>query len=462
MFPDLRIVIVTVISTFVLTVGVGFYTSSRLLNERNKRVDPLAAREETPVNRIALSWPEPTRQSEPLALDFAVTAKALRNPVRDVTPGSATIEAQPPQKELPLPAPVVERAAEFAQPMVNETAIKEPAIKETAVRESSIKGATEKEVAIATPARAAAPTQTISPPPVATSPQTEISIAIQYPPVPELPAELKAPTIGITPAPSVAATTPQQPESPVTTGSVVATSPSAETAAPKGEPESAPKETRIASRPDPANVEPEKTKQVQQAAKESSIKGATEKEEAIATPAPAAAPTQTISPPPVATSPQTEISIAIQYPPVPELPAELKAPTIDITPAPSVAATTPQQPESPVTTGSVVATSPSAEIAAPKGEPDSAPIASRPDPANVKPEKTQQVGRDSAPNSPARAARKKAAPKKAAPKKAAPKKAAPAKAAKQPAKAARRPIVRTVTPSIPSSPQNFLGHGFSN
>ena len=85
MLPDLRIVIAAVISTFVLTVGVGFYASSRLINEPKKSTDSIAALDATPVNRIALSWPAPTRQPEPMALDFAVTAKALRNPVRDVT-----------------------------------------------------------------------------------------------------------------------------------------------------------------------------------------------------------------------------------------------------------------------------------------------------------------------------------------------------------------------------------------
>ena len=46
----------------------------------------LAAIEEHPLNRIALNWPEPVQPpSNPLDLDFAVTAKVLRNPVRDVT-----------------------------------------------------------------------------------------------------------------------------------------------------------------------------------------------------------------------------------------------------------------------------------------------------------------------------------------------------------------------------------------
>ena len=51
MLPDLRIVIAAVISTFVLTVGVGFYASTRMMQEPVKRSDLLATLEETPVNR---------------------------------------------------------------------------------------------------------------------------------------------------------------------------------------------------------------------------------------------------------------------------------------------------------------------------------------------------------------------------------------------------------------------------
>ncbi len=86
MLPDLRVVIIAVISTFLFTVSVGFYTSSRLMNEpRKARSDSLAALEDSPINRIALNWPEPVQQSSQLDLDFAVTLNGSRNPVRDVT-----------------------------------------------------------------------------------------------------------------------------------------------------------------------------------------------------------------------------------------------------------------------------------------------------------------------------------------------------------------------------------------
>ena len=85
MLPDLRVVTIAVISTFLFAVSVGFYTSSRLMSERKPRADSLAAIEDHPLNRIALNWPEPVQPpSESLNLDFAVTAKVLRNPVREV------------------------------------------------------------------------------------------------------------------------------------------------------------------------------------------------------------------------------------------------------------------------------------------------------------------------------------------------------------------------------------------
>jgi hypothetical protein len=86
MLPDFRVVTIAVISTFLFAVSVGFYTSSRLVNERKPRPDSLAAIEDHPLNRIALNWPEPVQpQSNSLDLDFAISAKVLRNPVRDVS-----------------------------------------------------------------------------------------------------------------------------------------------------------------------------------------------------------------------------------------------------------------------------------------------------------------------------------------------------------------------------------------
>ncbi len=91
MLPGFRVVVVTVISTFLFAAGVGFYTSSRLMQEQSRgRADILASRDDnlsdrSPVDRIALSWPEPLPQTQALDLDFAVTNRGARNPVRDVT-----------------------------------------------------------------------------------------------------------------------------------------------------------------------------------------------------------------------------------------------------------------------------------------------------------------------------------------------------------------------------------------
>lgn len=86
MLPDLRIVIAAVVSTFILTVGVGFFASSRLIHEQmTARVDT-KGHDDTPINRIALNWPEPTKVEPNVNLDFAISAKAAKNPVRDVTP----------------------------------------------------------------------------------------------------------------------------------------------------------------------------------------------------------------------------------------------------------------------------------------------------------------------------------------------------------------------------------------
>lgn len=113
MLPDLRIVIAAVVSTFILTVGVGFFASSRLIQEQmTARVDT-KGHDDTPINRIALNWPEPTKFEPHINLDFAVSAKAAKNPVRDVTPEiipaphMAKTDAAapvPPPSESPAPA----------------------------------------------------------------------------------------------------------------------------------------------------------------------------------------------------------------------------------------------------------------------------------------------------------------------------------------------------------------------
>ncbi len=124
MLPDFRVVTIAVISTFLFAVTVGFYTSSRLINERKPRPESLAAIEENPLNRIALNWPEPVQPPQnALDLDFAVTAKVQRNPVRDVTEEPESKVAANPPVAIPngvphrprVEAPVIE-APKIAAP----------------------------------------------------------------------------------------------------------------------------------------------------------------------------------------------------------------------------------------------------------------------------------------------------------------------------------------------------------
>lgn len=106
MLPDLRIVIAAVVSTFIFTVGVGFFASSRLIHEQmTARVDTKGF-DDTPVNRIALNWPEPTRIERKVDLDFAVSVKGSGQPVRDVTPepaASETARRDPAPEAEPVP-----------------------------------------------------------------------------------------------------------------------------------------------------------------------------------------------------------------------------------------------------------------------------------------------------------------------------------------------------------------------
>ncbi|MGV3633408.1 MAG: hypothetical protein ACO1NY_03605 [Pseudorhodoplanes sp.] len=194
MLPDLRIVIVAVLSTFVLSVGVGFYASSRLIGEPKRSTDSIASFEETPVNRIALSWPEPTRQPEPLALDFAVTAKALRNPVRDVTSEAAPVEA--------------------ANRPVRTTATDLTTVPREKLSESAPAPSAPAPVAPVPVVAAPAPVVIHAPKP---APEPDIRVAVQYPPALELPPELQAPAIPITPKVIAA---PAASDAPSTTGSV--------------------------------------------------------------------------------------------------------------------------------------------------------------------------------------------------------------------------------------------------
>jgi hypothetical protein len=256
MLPDLRIVIAAVISTFVLTVGVGFYASSRLISEPKKSTDSIAALDATPVNRIALSWPAPARQPEPLALDFAVTAKALRNPVRDVTHDFPV--AEKPSE----PAPVRTSAIDTAKSPVERAATSSPAAApldsalpqaatpqvvtpqvapaETATPQSAPPDAAKPEPGPPAPAAAIAVTEVPKP-----TPEPDIRVAVQYPPILELPPELRAPVVSA--APAITAAAPPS-EAPATTGSIAEQGAKADDEAdvrPGKEPE-----TKLASRPE--------------------------------------------------------------------------------------------------------------------------------------------------------------------------------------------------------------------
>ena len=121
MLPDFRVVAIAVISTFLLTVSVGFYTSSRLLNEpRKSRSESLASLEDSPISRIALNWPEPVQQTAQLDLDFAVTLNGSRNPVRDIT--NETFETQAELKAPDPSATAIDAAPQSPAPPANETA----------------------------------------------------------------------------------------------------------------------------------------------------------------------------------------------------------------------------------------------------------------------------------------------------------------------------------------------------
>jgi hypothetical protein len=223
MLPDLRIVIAAVISTFVLTVGVGFFASSRLITEPKRSADSLAAFEETPVNRIALSWPAPTPQSESLALDFAVTARALRNPVRDVT-------HEPVTAEQPSP-PARSAATDLALPTAKKAVQAVPAPVETA------------------------PMVTAAPQP---APEPEIRVAVHYPPIAELSPELQAPATPVV-APAAAAAPPIA-DTAATTGSLTKSPKSAKPiavesiAVDQAAPAATLPETKTARRPEPAEA----------------------------------------------------------------------------------------------------------------------------------------------------------------------------------------------------------------
>ncbi len=132
MLPDLRIVIAAVVSTFIFTVGVGFFASSRLIHEQMvARVDTKGA-DDTPINRIALNWPEPTHADRNVNLDFAISAPPnARVPIPTEPETAPVVQSQntaaPPRLDIPSatnnPAPPPAQLPEpkAAEPKVIES-----------------------------------------------------------------------------------------------------------------------------------------------------------------------------------------------------------------------------------------------------------------------------------------------------------------------------------------------------
>ncbi len=287
MLPDFRVVTIAVLSTFLFAVFVGFYTSSRLANERKPRPETLAAIEESPLNRIALNWPEPVQQpAKSLDLDFAVTTKVQRNPVRDVSDETIAVPVPETKVAASPPVAVLNRSLEPPVPSVASPAAE--AVRSDPVNVTPQKIAPEKvepakvepakvEPAKVEPAKVEpAKVEPAKPEPVrveqANPAPAEIPAAVVVPAKPQAkPAIVQAETRVIETVPGAAAPAPiaapvlapqALPEPDVPTASIVA--------APRTElPASAPNEAtgtqapsaQVASRPDPvaleANPEPE-------------------------------------------------------------------------------------------------------------------------------------------------------------------------------------------------------------
>jgi hypothetical protein len=104
MLPDLRVLLLATITTFMLATGAGLYASVRLLP------DPLVAAHpdrDTPISRVALSWQD--LNSAPLR-EF--TPVAIRRDEPDVSSRSERSAApQPKAEDRPVAAPAVDNAA---------------------------------------------------------------------------------------------------------------------------------------------------------------------------------------------------------------------------------------------------------------------------------------------------------------------------------------------------------------
>lgn len=104
MLPDLRVLLLATVTTFLLATGVGLFASVRLLP------DPLAAAHpdrDTPISRVALSWQDlnrgPLREITPAVIE--------RDIAPDVSKPKETVAPQPKAEDRPFAAPAAENAA---------------------------------------------------------------------------------------------------------------------------------------------------------------------------------------------------------------------------------------------------------------------------------------------------------------------------------------------------------------
>jgi hypothetical protein len=109
MLPDLRLIVLSTASTFLLTAAAGLYVSTQFAREPLSRLptNDAAPAEELPIKRIVLSWPSDDMGRRAVLPDFSAVLslpifgssqgfeELLEpepvSPVRDVTPGSGPI-----------------------------------------------------------------------------------------------------------------------------------------------------------------------------------------------------------------------------------------------------------------------------------------------------------------------------------------------------------------------------------
>lgn len=107
MLPDLRVLVIATVSTFVLTVCAGLFAAVRLVPE------PLVVhadrnRDELPFSRITVNWPDPARRAarEPLVVSAPAESPAPQTenivPRENLAPKYAS---RPPAVEAPREAP---------------------------------------------------------------------------------------------------------------------------------------------------------------------------------------------------------------------------------------------------------------------------------------------------------------------------------------------------------------------